>query len=396
MKVCRIVDRFLAGREIFGGLEPNWYYYSKLSVDMGIDVHVICCRLKGQPKEEDVEGIKVHRVSSRLGYRSSLYGDFAKQCFKTIKEIKPNLIHGHNAFHISAVMQRKKINIPILTHLHGSLDLDLHVDRIPFGYDFRRALRDSVSFFHSTWKKKFVTRNSDLIIANSKYTADSVQRYFPEKPVRVIYNGVDLKRFRPVDTDLKDLYEADRLLLYVGRPVPWKGIQYLIQAIPELNKAYDSLKCILVGVKRDEEYYRPYYGWLRSIAESLRLQNVLFLEKMPYFDLPKYYSAADCLIIPSYPEPAPSKVLLEGQACSCPISATNGGGIPEIFSQESGLLFEPKNVKDLANKTMAILENPEKFRGGRKLVRKKATWEKCVQDIVDCYDLLINGKTSLL
>ena len=158
----------------------------------------------------------------------------------------------------------------------------------------------------------------------------------------------------------------------------------------QLNEMHEDLKCLLVGVKRDEGYYRAYYRWLRSIAENLRLENVIFLETVPYFALPKYYSAADCLVIPSYPEPAPSKVLLEGQACSCPIVATNGGGIPEIFDRESGLLFKPRNVQDLVDKIERVLRNPDRFRGGRELVREAASWEKSIKDIIECYDLLLD------
>lgn len=132
---------------------------------------------------------------------------------------------------------------------------------------------------------------------------------------------------------------------------------------------------------------------MRSIAEDLELENVIFLETVPYFDLPKYYSAVDCLVIPSYPEPAPSKVILEGQACSCPIVAANGGGIPEIFGRESGLLFEPRNVKDLVGKIDTVLKDPDKFGGGRNVVSGRATWEKCIEDMVECYKLLLDDSS---
>jgi len=384
MKICRIIDNFPSGKEIVGGLGPNWYYYSKLSVKRGIDVHVVCCRLRGQPEEENIEGIKIHRVSFSQGHRSSIYGNFAQNCFKTILKIKPDIIHGHNASHISVVMKRRKIDIPIITHLHGSLDLDLYADKLPFRSDLQRALRDRLYNIFSIWKKKFVTRHADLVISNSRHTADSIRKYFPKKRVEIIYNGVDLKRFRRVTSNLKDLYEAERLLLFVGRPVPFKGIQYLLRAMSKLNKTHDDLKCLLVGAARDEGYYRPYYRWLKSIAENLGLKNVSFLEPLPHITLPRYYSSADCLVVPSYPDPSP-KVVYEAQACSCPIVATNGGGIPEIFGVESGLLFEPRNVQDLVDKIEVVLKEPDKFRGGRQIVRNKASWEKCVEDMIECY-----------
>ncbi len=389
MRICRIVDSFPVGEEIIGGLGPNWYYYSKLCVEKGMNVHVVCGRLAGQPEEEDIEGIKVHRVSSSLGHRSSLYGEFARRSMETLLKIDPDLIHGHNAYHISVVMRRKKINSPLITHLHGSIDLDLYTDKLPFHFDFKRALWDRLYCIWSLWKNRYVTQHADLVIACDNYTANSVYKYFPEKLVRVVYNGVELERFKRVKGDLKEFYEADNIILFVGRPTPWKGIQYILQAMPQLNKRYRNLKCLLVGVKREEGYYKTYYRWFRSIAENLRLKNIEFLKPVPYFDLPKYYSTADCLVVPSYPDPSP-KVVYEGQACSCPIVGANGGGIPEIFGQESGLLFEPRNVQDLVDKIDIVLRDPDKFRGGRKTVQNRATWEKCVEDMIKCYELLLD------
>ena len=101
-----------------------------------------------------------------------------------------------------------------------------------------------------------------------------VFKYFPRKSVRVVYNGVELERFRRVKSDLKEFYDSDELILFVGRPVPWKGIQYILHAMPQLNRKHKNLKCLLLGVKREEGYYGTYYRWLNSIAQDLRLENV--------------------------------------------------------------------------------------------------------------------------
>jgi len=119
------------------------------------------------------------------------------------------------------------------------------------------------------------------------------------------------------------------------------------------------------------------------------LRGVIFSEPISYFKLPEYYSGADCLCVPSYPDPSP-KVVYEGQACKCPIVATNGGGIPEIFGEHSGLLFAPRDVKDLARKIRIVLENKHQFRGGREIVLENAVWTKSVNNIIEYYEEILN------
>jgi len=392
MKVCRIVDDFPVRKEIREGFAPNWYYYSKLSAEKGIEVHVICGGAPEQLPEEEIEGINVHRVSLVKGYRSALYGDFAKNCIKKIEEIKPDIIHGHNASHISVVRNRRKIEIPLITHLHGSIDQDMCTEKLPFSFDFKRALRDRIIALASFLRYRYTATHADLIIACDKYTLNSVRKHIGSVEARVVYNGVDLNLFKKTKSKLKEELEADHLLLYIGRPVPWKGVQYLLRAVDRLNRQYKGLKCLLVGVKRDDKRHPNYiyYRWLKSIADELRLRNVIFSPPTAYFDLPKYYSGVDCFVTPSYPDSSP-KTVYEAQACSCPVVAANGGGIPEIFSENSGLLFKPRDVEDLVRKIKTVLENPEKFRGGREVVKEKATWKKCVEDIIECYEFLLHN-----
>jgi glycosyltransferase involved in cell wall biosynthesis len=269
----------------------------------------------------------------------------------------------------------------LITHLHVSVDLSKYTEKLPFKFDFKAALKER--FLAQTYflENKYVTKKADLIIACDNYTKNSVLRYYNKK-VEVVYNGVDYDKFKRVNSDLKERYGADYLLMDIARPVPWKGAQYLLRALKELNEEH-NIYCLLIGMKRGD--HDVGYRWLNSIAKKLELSNVEFLPRIPYYDLPKYYSACDCFVTPSYPDPSP-KTVYEAQACNTPVAATNGGGIPEIFGEESGLLFKPKDVKDMVEKIKIILENPKRFRGGRKVIKDKATWKKCVDDMVKIYE----------
>jgi len=387
LRVCHIVDSFPSKDKIVEGCGPNWYYYSKLSIQRGIEIDIICGRDKGQTSEDELEGMKIHRVSAARGHRSALYGEFARKTYEKLLEIKPDVVHGHNAYHIGIIAEKRRIDAPIITHLHGTVDQELYTDKLPFNANFSRALRDRCYSKWSIWRNKYVTEHSDFVIACDKYTAESVWRYFKGKRCEVVYNGVDPNYFKPINEDLKETLDVDRLLLFVGRPTPWKGIQYLLKALREIEKDYRSLRCLLLGAKRGG-YYQTYYDWLKNLSNKLGLESPIFSPPIPYFELPRYYSAADCLIVPSFPDPSP-KVVYEGQACRCPVVGTNGGGIPEIFSRESGLLFQPRDVKDLTEKIKIVIENPDAFKGGREVVMREATWGKCVDGMINCYDKLM-------
>lgn len=391
MKVCRIVDKFPTGKDILGDLGPNYYNYAKLSVQKGVEEFIICRREKGQPREETIEGINVLRVSPqdvKHPRRDYLYGEFGKKALMEVKRIKPDFVHGHTSFHFYLARNKKvlqKKGIKLITHLHGPVDLSKYTEKLPFGFDFKAALKERLLAQTYFFENKYVTKKADLIIACDNYTKNSALRYYNKK-VEVVYNGVDYDKFKRVKSDLKERYGVDYLLMDIARPVPWKGVQYLLRALKELNEEYNSY-CLLIGMKRGD--HDVGYRWLNFMAKKLELRNVEFLPRIPYYDLPKYYSACDCFVTPAYPDPSP-KTVYEAQACSTPVAATNGGGIPEIFGEESGLLFEPRTVTDIVDKISIILDNPDKFRGGRKIIKNRATWKKCVDRMFEVYKKCLN------
>ncbi|MBI4052552.1 MAG: glycosyltransferase family 4 protein [Candidatus Diapherotrites archaeon] len=388
-RICRIVDFFPSEKEILGDLGPNYHYYSKGTTDAGFEEHVICTRGKGQPEFEEVGKVKVHRVAPsyvKHARRSLLWGAFAKNSLAKALELKPDLLVGHNALHFWPALHKKQLekrDIRLLTHLHGWVDFIFFAEHFPWLESPSIAFRDRAMDFSFFCQFLPVVLNADFIVACDNSTKLDVQKYAGGKPVEVVYNGVDLDVFKPMKSNVKEGLGAERLLLNVSRPVPWKGLQYLINAMPLINREFDDAKLLLLGFRRDD--YKPYTAWLERLAERRGLSNVVFGGKVPYFDLPKYYSAADCFVAPSYPDPSP-KTVYEAQACNTPVAGVNGAGIPEIFGPESGLLFEKRNPEDLAAKVIEILEKPRSFRNGRETVEKKATWKNCVKSLVGAYE----------
>ncbi len=394
MKLCRIIDDFPTGDQILGDLGPNYYHYAKGTTAAGIEEHIICQRKKGQPKKEEIEGFTVWRVApadTPHPRRDMLFGEFAKKSLEKVLELKPDIVHGHNSIHYAIARNKKKLEekgIKLLTHLHIHVDMFRRAEHFPLFENPSFALRERA--LDLTYFLQFMPciKNADRIIACDKSVKKSTLNYVSDIPIDVVYNGVSFAKFRKTKSEIKKELGAEKLLLNICRPVPWKGLQYLLRAMPAITREFSGTKLLLLGVERPE--YKVYLDWLKAIAKKHGVKNAEFGGRIPYFDLPKYYSAADCFVAPSFPDPSP-KTVYEAQACGCPVAGVGGekSGIQEIFGKESGLLFKPRNVTDLAEKVSYILKNSSKFHGGRNAIKQRATWQKCVSDMIEVYDKIL-------
>lgn len=177
-----------------------------------------------------------------------------------------------------------------------------------------------------------VCRECDLILAGTeREKSDLVQLCgaLPQR-VRVVPCGVDLDTFRPLnrlESRAKLGLKADeRVLLYVGRFDPIKGVDRLIEAVSDLRREI-SLRLLLVGGGGESA---PEDRSLRALCARLSLDGcVTFEGRRAHGDLPDYYRAADALVLPSYYESF-GLVVLEALACGTPVVATRVGIVEDI------------------------------------------------------------------
>jgi glycosyltransferase involved in cell wall biosynthesis len=155
---------------------------------------------------------------------------------------------------------------------------------------------------------------------------------------RAIGNGVDLKRFSPVDRGVArrrlGIPEDAEVIVSVGNLVPVKGHQFLIPAIAELASRHPRIRLYVVG----EGYSR---SKLEELARQRNIQNsIVFLGRKPNEELKDWYSAADVSCLTSSRE-GWANVLLESLACGTPVVATRVWGAPEVInSPELGILVD--------------------------------------------------------
>jgi glycosyltransferase involved in cell wall biosynthesis len=171
-------------------------------------------------------------------------------------------------------------------------------------------------------------RRATAIIAVSRTTKRDLVTHLrvPEERIFVVYEGVDPRRFHPVERRVVE----DRYILYVGSEHPRKNLETLLRALARLRREreFQDLKLVKVGAAggREADFRARTLAFVRELGLEDR---VIFTERVPADDLPAYYSGAACLVLPSRYEGFGFPPL-EAMACGCPVVVAEAGSLPEI------------------------------------------------------------------
>ncbi|MCX7998341.1 MAG: glycosyltransferase family 4 protein [Leptospiraceae bacterium] len=188
---------------------------------------------------------------------------------------------------------------------------------------------------------KVTIKNSDRLVAVSRYGREELRKYIGKNDIEVIYNEINLEKFKP-GLDGKKIREKhkigyDPLILFVGTLRPTKGVHFLIHAFKLIKNEIPNAKLLIVG-RADYPYY---FEELKRISDS----SVIFAGFVPREELPYYYAACDiyatCSIWETYHLPA-----AEAQACGKPVIAWHES-IKEIIN-DKGSIVEMGNIEEFA------------------------------------------------
>ena len=179
--------------------------------------------------------------------------------------------------------------------------------------------------------------------------------------------------FKPIMRVIARRYtglNGDRIILFVGRIVPEKGVDKLVQAVSYLQ-GKQRIKLVVIG------------GGDRSIAEIQRLKNlarslkigdsVRFLGLIAHDELPFFYSAADVSVVPSYHESF-GLVMLESLACGTPVVATKVGGAETVIRHgETGYIVKNNDPYCLAESISQLMLKLNDHQELTSLIRSSVT-----------------------
>lgn len=335
----RIVHCF---RSPVGGIFRHVRDLTEAQVAAGHSVGIVCDSTTGGEFEERLfEGMR-HLLA--LGVQRTPMqrhvgpGDIASawRSYRIIKELKPDVIHGHGAKGgtyarlFGSLLRVSRSRVARLYSPHGG---SLHYDE---------TTRTGKLFFTL---ERNMARFTDCLLFVSDYERQAYCRKVGEPPIlnALVYNGLRPAEFEPVpdDPDAADL-------LYIGMMRDLKGPDIFIDALAKAETALARpVGAVMVGDGDDLPSYK-------ERVERLGLsERVRFLPPMP---ARQAFAKARLVVVPSRAEAMPY-IVLETLAAGKPMIASAVGGIPEIFGAASAALVEPNpdSVGDKMHEALADL-----------------------------------------
>ncbi|MGI8589370.1 MAG: glycosyltransferase family 4 protein [Chloroflexia bacterium] len=267
----------------------------------------------------------------------------------------------------------------LLAHRYDIVHIQKPYD-LPIAAVCRLAGVRAVFGCHGTdfWRgDRLWTRFVSASVSCSAYNASQVHARYGLRPT-VIYNGVDTSVFSPsVSGQWSVVSGQERVfrnphVLFAGRLVRWKGVEYLIRALPMMRTP--GVELLIAGTG-------PYQGELEALARREGVaERVRFLGEVAAGDMPDLYRAADLLAATSFVNETFGIALCEAMACARPVVASRFGGFPEVVEEGvTGYLACPQDPADLAAQIDRVLADParaaEMGQAGLSRVRRLFTWD---------------------
>lgn len=314
-----------------GGVETSVESYCLEYNKRGIETVVLTKKFpENLPSYDVYDNTKVFRISKPD--TDDEYKNFLKQILAN-PELKADIIHVvgvRRPLPLFALVLARKLHVPCLMTFVGG-----DVSEGPIWEEHK------IDSINSIAQADGYSAYSESIVDDARSVAN-VSGLVP-----VIKTGLDLNKIqniKPYNSRIPYIISARRL-------VHDKGLDILINAFADVSKQFPDLKLLIAGEGEEEQN-------LKELTHTLGLQNKIdFIGTIPLEKLYSYMKGAVAHICPSRSEGG-GNVNIEASACGCIPIGTNIGGISEyIKNNETGLLFEPENSDDLAQKIIKVLHN---------------------------------------
>lgn len=258
-----------------------------------------------------------------------------------------------------------------------------------------RGMLDPWAVRNSGWKKRIVghlfeyknLRTADCIHALCQSEYESIRKFGLNNPVAIIPNGITLPQNPQYDRN-----HEKRILLFVGRIHPKKGIKELILGLAMVKaqnpSLFNSWEIHIAGWDQN-----GHINELKQIVESHNLTNdVKFVGSLYGEAKEKALCRANAFILPSFSEGLPMSVL-EAWAYELPVVMTDFCNIPKGFEHNCAVKIDP-TPNDICEKLIAFfqmseMELTEMGKRGKKLVSQSFTWEIVAKETIELYKYLL-------
>ena len=220
-------------------------------------------------------------------------------------------------------------------------------------------------------------------IAVSEPARTFFNRYFPDFPLRVIPNGIDVNVFKPGLTPIRHLRDDSVNILFVGRLEKRKGLGDLLRGYEFMKARIPQSRLIVVGDG-------PLRGRVESYVTRHRLPDVVLAGYVPDSVKPRYYNSADIFCAPATGAESFGIVLLEAMASGLPVVATEVPGYMSVLEPgRDSLTVRPKGWAELGAALIILARDADLRRRmgayGHDKARRYA-WEAVASQVIEVYE----------
>lgn len=376
---------------VVGGISRHVYDLSQALAAGGVNVDVITCEHPDTPEFEEDGTLRVHRLpvpqsNDFVHWVHNLNAVTEVKADEILLGLKgknngswqePIVIHAHDWLSEFAGKNIKhKHRLPLVATIHATehgRNRGIHTDHQRYIHGVEWEL------CYEAWR----------VICCSHYMKDEIGRVLevPHDKMDIIPNGIDPSKF-DIEFDRAEFRSwfarpEEKIVFFVGRMVPEKGVQVLIRAIPEILPAYEDVKFVIVG-GGDKSH-------LVKLAEELGVSHKVFFTG--YIDdetLLRLYKVIDVAVYPSLYEPF-GIVALEAMAAKVPVVVSDVGGLREVVDHGvTGLSAWSDNPDALAWAILQILKNPYSARmmaeNAYRKVMEQFNWRRIADQTAGVYE----------
>ena len=287
----------------------------------------------------------------------------------------------------AAICAKKEYNCPIVVTEHGVA--------------YREQLLNTNLTIEDAVAAKYWKRMAHNIIHTIYHEADAivpvcasnavweVMMGADQSKIKVIYNGIDTKRFRPMKTERTN---SKPIFVTVGRIDVWKDIVGLIQAVNIAREQVPDIQCHVYGQAIDLEYAVQ----CNDLVKGLHLEdNFKFMGRTAQPEVA--YNSGDFVVFSGITEGFPFSVI-EAMACGKAVAASDVGGVGEAL-EGCGSLVRSRSPRDMANKIVELARNDklreELGRAALERARERFSIEASNSEYTRLYDILLSSSEEL-
>lgn len=325
-------------------------------------------------------------------YDYRLTGIYPLKALKQIKKWHLDVIHSQTEFGVGtfARIVAKQLNIP-LVHTYHTMYED-YVHYITHGY-FDKPSKKIVEYLTLFYCDKTI---NELIVPTKKAWELFKDKYMVDRNVHIVPTGIDTDRFklannknfnRQKEREKLNLSKDDFIITFVGRIAEEKNIPFLLKNMKTIIKKCSNVKLLVIGDGPDLEKYKK-YSEKNKISE-----NTVFVGKVAWEDIPKYYLMSDAFATASQSE-TQGLTVIEAMAASLPVVCINDESFTTtVIDNLNGLIFE--NDKQYIESIEKLYNNKEllkRLRKGAENTAEMHTVKYFAERVLDVYNIAIKNR----